>query len=245
MKTETKVELLKYMMLDHSYDEYEMVIYNLISHNRLRDEVAMIDEHSFSFNIDPVDGQITANQFLVNMNAFVRYMKSYFYNIASFNSCIDYIVDNNKDLVNNLLSVRGVKLYNFYNGHEDSAIKELISKLIISNFISNAKYIESIRNVLNDLQVPLKRIEDYISEESMQILQLMSDIAFCQRGRGPILSLFENMKNHLKEYDNMDLSRRKKSVDDFKKKYIDSRVDDYNKLIKSYYSKKKYLKYFV
>lgn len=244
MKTETKVELLKYMMLDHSYDEYEMVIYNLISHNRLRDEVAMIDEHSFSFNIDPVDGQITANQFLVNMNAFVRYMKSYFYNIASFNSCIDYIVDNNKDLVNNLLSVRGVKLYNFYNGHEDSAIKELISKLIISNFISNAKYIESIRNVLNDLQIPLKRIEDYTTEESMQILQLMSDIAFCQRGRGPIMSLFENMENHLKSYSDMDLSRRRKSVDDFKKKYIDSRVDDYNKLIKSYYSKKKYLKYF-
>ena len=42
----------------------------------------------------------------------------------------------------------------------------------------------------------------------------------------------------------MDLSRRRKSVDDFKKKYIDSRVADYNKLIKSYYSKRKYLKYF-
>lgn len=245
MKTETKVELLKYMILNHSYDEYEMVIYNLISHKRLRDEVAMIDERSFSFNIDPVDGQITANQFLVNMNAFVRYMKSYFYNIASFNSCIDYIVDNNKDLVNNLLSVRGVKLYNFYNGHEDSTIKELISKLIISNFISNANYIESIRDVLNDLQVPLKRIEDYTYKESMQILSLLSDIAFCQRGRGPVMSLFENMENHLKEYDNMDLSRRRKSADDFKKKYIDSRVADYEKLIKSYYSKKKYLKYFV
>ncbi len=245
MKTETKVELLKYMILNHSYDEYEMVIYNLISHKRLRDEVAMIDERSFSFNIDPVDGQITANQFLVNMNAFVRYMKSYFYNIASFNSCIDYIVDNNKDLVNNLLSVRGVKLYNFYNGHEDSTIKELISKLIISNFISNAQYIESIKDVLTDLQLPLKRIEDYTSEESIQILQLMSDIAFCQRGRGPVMSLFENMENHLKGYDNIDLSRRRKSVDDFKKKYIDSRIMDYNKLIKSYYSKRKYLKYFV
>lgn len=244
MKTETKVELLKYMILDHSYDEYEMVIYNLIAHNRLRAGVAMIDERSFSFNIDPVGGQITANQFLVNMNAFVRYMKSYFYNISSFNSCIDYIVDNNKDLVNNLLSVKGVKLYSFYDGHEDSAIKELISKLIISNFISNAQYIESIKDVLTDLQLPLKRIEDYTLEESMQILNLLSDISFCQRGRGPIMSLFENMKNHLKEYDNMDLSRRRKSVDDFKKKYIDSRVADYEKLIKSYYSKKKYLKYF-
>lgn len=245
MKTETKVELLKYMMLDHSYDEYEMVIYNLISHNRLRDEVAMIDERSFYFNIDPVDGQITANQFLVNMSAFVRYMKSYFYNISSFNSCIDYIVDNNKDLVNNLLSVKGVKQYSFYDGYEDSTIKELISKLIISNFISNANYIESIQDVLNDLQVPLKRIEDYTSEESMQILQLISDIAFCQRGRGPIMSLFENMESHLKSYSDMDLSRRRKSVDDFKKKYIDSRVADYDKLVKNYYSKRKYLKYFV
>lgn len=244
MKTETKIELLKYMILDHSYDEYEMVIYSLLSHKRLRDGVAMIDERSFSFNVDPADEQITAQQFLVNMSAFVRYMKSYFYNISSFNSCIDYIVDNNKDLVNNLLSVKGVKLYSFYDGHEDSAIKGLISKLIISNFISNAKYIESIRDVLNDLQIHLKRIEDYTSEESMQILQLMSDIAFCQRGCGPIMSLFENMGNHLKSYSDMDLSRRRKSVDDFKKKYIDSRVADYNKLIKSYYSKRKYLKYF-
>lgn len=232
------------MILNHSYDEYEMVIYNLISHKRLRDGVAMIDERSFSFNVDPADEQITAQQFLVNMSAFVRYMKSYFYNISSFNSCIDYIVDNDKDLVNNLLSVKGVKLYSFYDGHEDSAIKGLISKLIISNFISNAKYIESIRDVLNDLQIHLKRIEDYTSEESMQILQLMSDIAFCQRGCGPIMSLFENMENHLKSYSDMDLSRRRKSVDDFKKKYIDSRVADYNKLIKSYYSKRKYLKYF-
>ena len=244
MKTETKVELLKYMILDHSYDEYEMVIYNLISHKRLRDGVAMIDERSLSFNVDPADEQITAQQFLVNMSAFVRYMKSYFYNISSFNSCIDYIVDNDKDLVNNLLSVKGVKLYSFYDGHEDSAIKGLISKLIISNFISNAKYIESIRDALNDLQIHLKRIEDYTSEESMQILQLMSDIAFCQRGCGPIMSLFENMENHLKSYSDMDLSRRRKSVDDYKKKYIDSRVADYNKLIKSYYSKRKYLKYF-
>lgn len=244
MKTETKVELLKYMILNHSYDEYEMVIYSLLSHKRLRDGVAMIDERSFSFNVDPADEQITAQQFLVNMSAFVRYMKSYFYNISSFNSCIDYIVDTNKDLVNNLLSVKGVKLYSFYDGHEDSAIKGLISKLIISNFISNAKYIESIRDVLNDLQIHLKRIEDYTSEESMQILQLMSDIAFCQRGCGPIMSLFENMENHLKSYSDMDLSRRRKSVDDFKKKYIDSRVADYNKLIKSYYSKRKYLKYF-
>lgn len=244
MKTETKIELLKYMIHDYSYDEYEMVIYSLLSHKRLRDGVAMIDERSFSFNVDPADEQITAQQFLVNMSAFVRYMKSYFYNISSFNSCIDYIVDNNKDLVNNLLSVKGVKLYSFYDGHEDSAIKGLISKLIISNFISNAKYIESIRDVLNDLQIHLKRIEDYTSEESMQILQLMSDIAFCQRGCGPIMSLFENMENHLKSYSDMDLSRRRKSVDDFKKKYIDSRVADYNKLIKSYYSKRKYLKYF-
>lgn len=243
MKTETKVELLKYMILNHSYDEYEMVIYNLIAHNRLRAGVAMIDERSFSFNIDPVDGQITAQQFLVNMNSFVRYMKAYFYNIASFNTCIDYIVDN-KDLLNDLLKVKGVKLSSFYDRQDDTTAKELISKLIISNFISNANYIESIGDVLNDLQVTLKRIEDYTYEESVQILSLLSDIAFCQRGRGSVMCLFENMKNHLKEYDNMDLSRRKKSVDDFKKKYIDSRVADYEKLIKSYYSKKKYLKYF-
>lgn len=245
MKAEAKVELLKYMILDHSYDEYEMVIFNLISRKRLIDEVARIDERSFSFNIDPTDGQITAKQFLVNMNAFVRYVKAYFYNIAPLNTCIDSIVYNNEVLVNNLLSAKDIKLSFFYDNQEDDTAKELISKLIISNFISNAQYIDVIKDILNDLQIPLKSVKDYTSEESMQILQLMSDIAFCQRGRGPVMSLFENMENHLKGYSSMDLSRRKKSVDDFKKKYIDSRVADYDKLIKSYYSKQKYLKYFV
>ena len=43
----------------------------------------------------------------------------------------------------------------------------------------------------------------------------------------------------------MNVTRRKKSIDDFKKKYIDSCIEDYDKMFKSYNSKKKYLKYFV
>lgn len=244
METETKVEILKYMILDQSYDDYDMVVYYLISHKRLSDEISRIDERTFSFKVDAADGLISAKQFLVNMNAFARYMKGYFYNIIPLNTCVEYVVDGSKSELSNLLEYENIKLYSFFDGEEDNATRELLSKLIISNFISNAKHVPSIKDVLNDIQVPLKNVGEYNSDESMQILNLLSDIAFCQRGRGPVMRLFEKMDCRLEKYDDMDLTRRKKSVDDFKKKYIDSCIADYDKMIKSYYSKKKYLKYF-
>ena len=100
------------------------------------------------------------------------------------------------------------------------------------------------KNYLKKQKNLLKEIKEYNLEESLKILNLLSDISFCQRGRGSVMKLFECMDYQLNKYSNMDTTRRKKSTDDFKKKYIISRVEDYDKMIKSYYSKKSYLKYF-
>lgn len=244
MKTETKVELLKYLLLHQSYD-YDMILYNLIYRRRLNDEVSKIDERTFSFKVDAGDAEITAKQFLVNMNEFIRCMRFYFYNISTLTTSIEDVVDGSKEALSNLLSYRCNNLYSYPIDKEDSNFKELIYKLIISNFISNAKYVDSIKSVLEDIQVPLKKVEEYDLEESCKILNLLSDLAFCQRGRGPVIRLFESMDNRLQSYSEMDVSRRKKSRDDFKKKYIDSCIEDYDKMIKSYHSKLKYLKYFT
>ncbi len=243
METETKVELLKYMLLNQSCD-YDMMLYDLIRRKRLTGVISKIDERTFYFNIQAEDGKISAGQFLNILHELVRYMKLYFYNIAPLSSCIDYVVECNELELTNLLSYKSSQVRGFFYRLDDATFEELLNKLIISSFISNVKYVTSIKDVLDDIQVPLKNIEDYSLEESKKILVLMSDIAFCQRGRGSVMKLFEKMDCHLEEYNNMDLTRRKKSVDDFKKKYTDSCIADYDKLIKSYYSKKKYLKYF-
>lgn len=244
MKNETKVELLKYMLLNQSYD-YDMMLYDLIHRKRLTEAISRIDERTFYFNIQAEDGQVSARQFLNILHEFIRYMKLYFYDIAPLSTCVDYVVECSELELTNLLSYKSSKLRGFYYKLDDDTFEELLNKLIINSFISNAKYVSSIIDVLNDIQVPLKKVEEYTLEESKKILVLISDIAFCQRGRGPVTKLFEKIDNHLEKYSDMDLTRRKKSVDDFKKKYIDSCIDDYDKMIKSYYSKKRYLKYFT
>lgn len=220
-----------------------MILYNLIP--RLSDEISLIDDRSFSFKVETVAEGIPANQFLVNLNNFVRCMKRYFYNIIPLPFCVEEIIDGSKAELTSLLNYRGARLCTFYEKREDDTTMELISKLIINNFISNAKYIDSINDLLAEIDVSLKQVGDYTLEESMKILILLSDVTFCQRGRGPVMRLFESMDARLVKYSDMDVSRRKKSVDDFKKKYIGSCIEDYDKMFKSYNSKKKYLKYFM
>lgn len=243
MKIETKTELLKYMLLERQYD-YDLMLYTFITRSNVKDIISMIDERTFSFKVEALPETISAKQFIVNLNQFIKDMKTYFYNIAPLQSCIVEIIDSSKDELKTLISYNCRGLFNRFDGEEDDVIRELTAKLIIKNFISNAEYVDSIRDVLNDVHVPLKEIQEYNLEESLKILSLLSDIAFCQRGRGPVMKLFECMDYQLNKYSNMDITRRKKSIDDFKKKYIISRVEDYDKMIKNYYSKKKYLKYF-
>lgn len=243
MKIETKTELLKYMLLERQYD-YDLMLYTFITRSNVQDIISMIDERTFSFKVEALPETISAKQFIVNLNQFIKDMKTYFYNIAPLQSCIVEIIDSSKDELKNLISYNCSGLFNRFDSEKDDVIRELTAKLIIKNFISNAKYVDSIRDVLNDVHVPLKEIKEYNLEESLKILNLLSDISFCQRGRGSVMKLFECMDYQLNKYSNMDTTRRKKSIDDFKKKYIISRVEDYDKMIKSYYSKKNYLKYF-
>lgn len=243
MKIETKTELLKYTLLERQYD-YDLILYTLISRNNIQDIISMVDERTFSFKVGAATGTISAKQFIVNLNRFIKDMKKYFYNIAPLQSCIVEVINSNISELKKLVSYNCSSLLNRFDGEENDAIKEIITKIIIKNFISNAKYVTAVKKVLEDIHVPLKAIEEYNLEESQKILTLLSDISFCQRGRGPVMRLFLNMDNHLKKYDAMDVSRRKKSTNHFKEKFINSCIDDYDKMIKSYYSKKKYLKYF-
>lgn len=242
LKTGTKAELLRYILLtDKHY--YDNMLFEFLSVRYMEKEIEKIDERTFSFGVDAADGLISANQFLTNMNKFVKYMKAYFFNIGPLQTCISDVINGSKQELSNLLN------YKYINSSNDDKLQEYIYKLIISNFINNAKYVSSIKNSLQEIGISIKRVQDYSLEESSKILILLSDIALCQRGRGNVMVLFDNMDSRLRYYDTMDKSlrsrKRRCSTDDYKKKYIDSRIADYDKMFKSYNSKKKYLRYFV
>ena len=141
MTINTKIELLKYKLLHQNFD-YEIEIYSLLENVKINDLVSKIDDLSFSFQVEPEKDKITAQHFLICMNELVKYMKFYFYNMLTFQVCLKEIVNGSKKELNDLLNVKETKYFN--NNREN------VYKLIISNFIKNAKYISSIKNVLED-----------------------------------------------------------------------------------------------
>ena len=237
LKTETKAEMLRYILL-HESRLYDNVLFTLLSTRSLMNEVERIDDRTFSFDIEPAAGMISAEQFISNMNMFLRCMKTNFFNIPPFQTCVSEIVSNSNQELRNLISCS--------ESSSDEELHEMIYKLIISNFIHNAKYVPSIVEALSNLDIPIKEVQEYTLYESRKILQLLSNVAFCQRGRGNVLELFDNIEARLDYFSKSDnyVRNRRRNTEKYKERYINSRIEDYNKMFKTYNSKKKYLKYF-
>lgn len=246
MTTDTKTELLRYKLLHQRYD-YDMEVYNLIAYGELSNEISRIDELSFSFMVELENEKITPRQFLVYMNEFVRYMKLYFYNMATFQVSLREIVKENKEELNALLDCKCDDPYNCFGIRKNENIKECCYKLIIASFIKNAKYVPIIKTILDDNHIELKEVKDYSLKDSEQVLNLLSDIVFSQRGRGITMELFESIESSLKEH----LERKSKSkskkytIEDYKNRYIDSYIKNYERMFKAYNIRKKYLRYFI
>ena len=203
-------------------------------------EVKRIDERTFSFDIEPAAGMISAEQFISNMNKFLRCMKTNFFNVPPFQMCVTEIVRNSEHELKDLLSYTP-------EDSSDEKLQELVNKLIISSFIRNAKYVPFIQEELVKSDIQIKDVQDYNLDESRKILQFMSDVAFCQRGRGNVLELFDDIGTRLDYFAKADvpIRNKKRNIEAYKTRYVESRILDYNKMFKTYNSKKKYLKYFV
>lgn len=243
MKLEIKKELLRYKIL-HQRLGYNLEVLDLIT--PLENEIERIDEKSFSFNIESEGNNITAMRFLKYMDEYVDCVKLYFYNTTSLHCVLKEILKGNESEISCLLNCLGGDDY-FYNVSKDTNIQQNIYKLIICNFINNADYIPLINEFLTENKIKIKKVEDYTLKESKEILNLLSNVVFCIRGRGASMFLFENIKVNLDEY----LKRKSKSkskkytLEDFKNKYINSKTEEYTKIFKAYNNKKKYLKYFL
>ncbi len=244
MTVDSKRELLRYKLLDQRYD-YDMEIYTLLNSGKMDDIISKISDSSFSFGIEPIDGEYTVKHFLNFMELFVKIMKSYFFNAYSISNLMSEIIRNCKTELEDFFSVK-TNEYELYKIYENKLVLEKLYKLIISNFIKNAEYIPLIENVLNDNGIVLKRVNDYDYSESKRILNVLSDIVFCQRGHGKIIELFENiefnLQSHLKSKKN---GKTKHTIEYHKEKFLKKRIGNYEKMFKSYENKKKYLKYFI
>ncbi len=246
MTLDTKTELLRYKLLHQRYD-YDIDVYNLVAYGELNNEISRIDELSFSFMVELENEKITPRQFLIYINEFVRYMKLYFYNMATFQFSLREIIRGNKEELNDLLDCKCDDPYNCFGIKKNNNIKECCYKLIIASFIKNAKYVPTLKTILEENHIKLKEVKDYTLKESEKILNLLSDIVFAQRGRGITMELFENIDTHLKEH----LERKAKSkskkytLEDYKNRYIDSYIKNYERMFKAYNVRKKYLKHFI
>lgn len=238
LKTETKAELLRYILLQESR-MYDSILFHLLEFEPIRNAVALVDERTFNFKVEPANGMISAKQFLYNMSKFLKIMRNNFFNILPLQVCIIELVKNGKQEINDLLTYTS-------KDSSDEVLEELVNKLIISTFIHNAKYVPSIQEELAAIDIPIKEVREYNLDESRKVVQFMSDVVFCQRGRGNVLEIFDDIGARLDYFSKSDpFRKRKRDVEAYKQRYIDSRIDDYNKLFKTYHSKKKYLKYFM
>ncbi len=243
MTLETKKELLRYNLLNQRFG-YEIELYNLLTWGKMKNEIARINELTFSCTVDLKNNEISAKQFLLYINEFIRCMKESFYNMVSFQTILIEIINGSKEELKDLLDYSCHET--FSNGiKNDKNIQEKIYKLIISNFIRNAKYIPSIENILKENNIKLKNIKDYDFKECKKILSLLSDIVFCQRGKRMISELFENINDHLEEYlKRKEKSKSKKTMEYHKKKYIDLYIHSYDIIFKTYRTRKEYIRYF-
>ncbi len=73
-----------------------------------------------------------------------------------------------------------------------------ISKIYISNFIKNGKYISTVKDILNDINIELKDIKDYSYDEIKKIEQLLSNLVFCYDSNFQLVYLFDSIDYSIK-----------------------------------------------
>lgn len=232
MILETKRDLLRVLVLENGY-YLDSTTYRLLKIKGLQNVISKINEKSLIYNVN-TEGELNASNFINLLNRFVEIFKDVFINMLSTDYIIEIIIDSNKKLVEDYF-------FNFDNS--DKKIVEKIYKLIINNFISNSKYINCIKELLNERKIKLKEVDNYSLEESKDILKLLSDLAICKRNRSDNIVLFENIEqklNNLKE----GRANKKYNYDYYKNICINNYENKYSNIYNAFNKKKKYLKYF-
>ncbi len=240
MTIEAKKEVLKYMILNDRYfrDTYS---YKLLRYRYFDNVINNISEISLNYKNVIENDKIQANQFLDLLELFIKIVKERFFNVYHIEFLLSELIQTNKEMVEDYL----VSKYNVNAETNLYLLKDKIYKIIINNFISNAKYVPIISSLLAEHYIDIKPVNEYTYEEATEIITILSDIVFSQRGRGKYQYLFENMEINLAHNIKM-RKERKKNFDEKKytQEFISRYISNYESIITTYKNKEKYIKHF-
>ena len=240
MTVDAKKEVLKYMILNDRYfrDTYS---YKLLRYRYFDNVINNISEISLNYKHVIENDKIQANQFLDLLELFIKIVKERFFNVYHIEFLLSELIQTNKEMVEDYL----VSKYNVNDETNLYLLKDKIYKIIINNFISNTKYVPIISSLLAEHYIDIKPVNEYTYEEATEIITILSDIVFSQRGRGKYQYLFENIEINLTH----NITRRKERKKNFDEKkytqeFISRYISNYESIITTYKNKEKYIKHF-
>ena len=240
MTVDAKKEVLKYMILNDRYfrDTYS---YKLLRYRYFDNVINNISEISLNYKNVIENDKIQANQFLDLLELFIKIVKERFFNVYHMEFLLCELIQTNKEMVEDYLASK----YNVNDETNLYQLKDKIYKIIINNFISNAKYVPIISSLLAEHYIDIKPVNEYTYEEATKIITILSDIVFSQRGRGKYQYLFENIEINLAHNIKM-RKERKKQFDEtkYKEEFISRYTSNYESIINTYKNKEKYIKHF-
>lgn len=246
MNLKTKKALLKLKTLEERFAD--ITTYRVIDSYVFNETIENIEDASFYYDINIEKDKIKASTYIDLLDYFIKMIRHYFFNMKIDEFLIQDIVESNMDKIKIYLLSNTEIFDTTIPDKKRKELNALIYRILISNFIRNTKYINDIKELLESHNIQIKDIDDYSDEECRTIIELMSDLVFCQRGYNKIDYLFVNIEKKLTERLEARHERtrlKSKTTDDyFIKKAIEHYNQEYHQSIRTYNVRKKYLKYF-
>ncbi len=248
MTLELKKELLKYkLFLDaHNYDAYT---YYLIKQEILSEYIDKINDNSFYIKTSIRENEIEMKQFIKLIDYFLRFLRDFFFNKYITIHTVENIITSNKGLMDMFFFSRA-KITSYAIDVDE--LNSIIRKMLVTNFIFNAKYISIIETLLAENKLKLKRIEEYTDKEVKKIVDLLSNIILCEKihGKASYSYLFINIDNYVTDHMSHLKNINSKKYNDsqyrtkFEEKNISDHIKRYENLISYYHKKKDYINFF-
>lgn len=242
----SKKALLKIGTLHETFAD--IVTYSVIDSYIFDAVIRKIDDISFYYDINVEKDKIKSSTYINLLDYFIKMIRHHFFNMRIDEFLIKDIVEPNiskfEEYLSSNIEIFDTTIPDVRRNH----LNALIYRILISNFIGNIKYIPDIASLLEENNIPVKNIDDYSDKECKNIIELMSDIVFCQKGHHNNNYLFVNIETNIN--DRLE-TRHKRNRSEYKNNddyYLKKKIEEYNKefhqSIKKFNVRKKYLKYF-
>lgn len=222
-------------------NRYNLMIYRLLNNKILDDIIIKLDDVPIYSENSPNITVSSNEQFIKLLDRFIKVFTSDFPTLYNTN---EYIIEN--IIITNKKSMKKYLLSKKYLGDNEhiSFFNSTINKIILNNFLNNLKYMISSRTILEHIGIIYQCNKHYSDLEISKIIQLLSDIVFCNSNEFHVINLFWSIDEIFlelskRETDNTDFDAES-SINDIIKNF----EEQYDSLFKNYFQKYEYLQYF-